>query len=446
VVRLEFVGSSARDASSVGSNPSRLVNLWADKVEAGGKTRRLLRSTAGMVAFAFTDSIFVRAMMEMDGSIILVANDGLYRAFGGVANRLGTVEPGENVAISRNLGTVTLTTGGRYYTWDGALTEPTPGAFSMFGSVGFMAGRTLLTEAGGNKWCWSDIADPGTLPALNVATAEQHDDKIVRLMVIAGTVMLFGERSTELWAVTGEGGAAAFALLPGSVKGVGLKSFGLVTPAGEGAFIVGSDDIAYLVSGSSWIPVSNAAVNDAIKTGNPTRCFYWEDRGHKFVALGFSDRPAWVYDIATGEWFERAEGVDYQPWRAACSVKLGADWIVGADDGRLYTLGGVMDNDEVLSREATSFPIYMDGQWFSVAELEMFTGAGFHAGTASLVLEPSKDGIIWGRSRSVDLGLDGDFGKRAIFRALGRYRQFVAKVTLTDADIPIYADCRVRFA
>lgn len=447
---MELFGPSSLDTSSPASNPGRLVNLWADKVEAGGKTRRLLRSAAGMTSFARTGSLFVRDAFTLDTAVFAVVNDRLYRCTSGAAALCGAVEPGPTASISRNGTVATVVSGGRYYNWNGStLSTPSAGAFSNFGSVGFLAQRTLLSELNGNRWCWSDIAAPQTLDGLNYAVAESRDDKIIRLMVSSGIVMLFGELSTEMWSVTGQGGANAFALLPGAVMDTGLKAFGLAVQTDGAVFLVGDDNIAYMAAGNSWAPVSTAPVNTALKDGQPERCVYWEDRGHKFCAIVFADRPAWVFDLATREWWERAEGVSYARWRATASARLGDLWIIGANDGNLYSLGGVTDDGGVLCREATGYPMIRNNDWFTLAELELFTGHGFQVmdRPASITLETSRDGIVFGRAMTRSLGMDGDFQKRVLFRGLGRHRQIVPRVTMTDeVDIPLYADARVRVA
>ena len=437
-MQVEFVGANGRDTSSLASNPSRLFNVWGDRVEDGGRAKRLLRSVPGMVRFATLPDVFVRDMLDLDGTLYSVAGNELYAG----SSSIGSVDFGDG-NLSRNYEKLTLTSVGKYYVWNGSLTEPTPGAFTSFGSVEFLAGRTLLTEKDGSKIQWSDIADPSTLPGLNVASAESRSDAIIRGMVSGGLYYVLGEKSTEVWAATGSGGAGAFALLPGMVQDIGLKAFGLVCRIGGGLFLVGNDGIVYLASGTTFNAISIAPVSTAITDGEPDTCLYWEYRGHKFAAITFKDRPAWVYCFTTGEWFERGETTDYLPWRARVSVKFGDDWLVGADDGGIYTLSGLDDDGEVLLREATSLPVYSDSQFFTVAEFEAFVSPGFV--NATLMLEVQKDGQ-YGLSRSVTASTIGG-NPRAVFRALGRAREFVFRVGISDpVEIDLWSAARLRVA
>lgn len=441
---VEFVGAGARDTSSLASNPSRLFNCWCEKIEDGGRARRLLRAAPGMVSYAAADDVFALDMFDLDGTLYAPVGDTLYKIESGTATALGTIVFGDG-NLSRNYDDLTITSGGNYYVWDGTtLAEPTPGAFSEFGSVEFLAGRTILTEKAGNKIQWSEIADPTDLDGLNVASAESRSDAIIRGMVSGGTLYVLGEKSTEVWAATGNGGADAFALIPGMVQDIGLSAFGLACKVGGGLFIVGNDGIVYLVAGTEFTPISIAPVSTAIKDGQPKTCLYWEDRGHKFAAITFRDRPAWVYTFTTGEWWERGEGTDYLPWRATVSAKSGNDWYVGADDGGFYRLGGLEDAGEVMLREATSLPVYNDGQFFTVAEFEAFASGGFV--DASLMLSVAKDGRF-GLGRRVTLSSVGNMGNRALFRGLGRAREFVFRLGVTDpVAIDLWSAARIRTA
>lgn len=446
---ITFAGQSMRDSSSPGSQTSRLINLYREPVGDGGKTQFLLRAAMGMEILAELDGVFTRDLFAYDDAVIAMVSGQLYKISGDGVLPIGAVTAGDIGQISRNGKYVTAVSGGKYYVWNPdtlSLTEPAAGPIESLASVDFLAGRTVLGELGGSRFCWSDIGDPSTLNGLNFATAEQRDDRLVRLMVVNGVIMLLGERSTEMWAPTGQGGAAVFALLGGSVVDRGLKSFNLACKAEGGLFVVGNDGIAYIIAGNQWAAVSTPAVNTAIKDGDPTTCIYWEDRGHKFAAITFDDRPAWVYDFATTEWWERAEG-NGDPWRATAAARMGGGFVVGLDNGNIFRLTNTpQDNGGPLWRRATSYTVYQGGNWFTLAAVEFLFGQGFQGGPFNIMLEIGK-GETFSPPRHLALGSTGDFGNRAKFSALGRHQVAVARLTITDPfDVPIYSDAEVRFA
>lgn len=447
---MEVFGPSAADQSNPQANPARLLNMFREPVPVAtqwGKPRHLLRQVQGLKQWADSGEIFARDLINMDGVLHGAFGNHLYR-FGadGTPAQLAPLRAGPTY-LARNAERITIASDGHYFVWSGTfLSEPAPGAFDRFGSVSYLAGRTILTELDGNRFQWSDIDDPSTLNGLNFASAEQRDDKLLRGLAVSGVLMLFGERSTEIWSATGLGGASAFGLLPGAVVDTGIKAPALAVAIGGGVFCIGSDGIAYIAAGTQWQAVSTPAVNTAIAGSDPKRCLYWEYRGHKFAAVTFGSCPAWVYDLTTQEWHERAQGQG--PWQAAVAVPYGSGFAFGATDGKVYTpvLDGT-DAGGTLYRQATSGLLDNGGGYFTIDECEFGASYGFQQmnQSAALQLEVSRDGVTWGRSESVDLGFDGDFMKRAVFRRLGTSRKFAMRLTLSDpCDFSVYSDANVR--
>lgn len=434
--QLEFFGQSARDSDMIGANPSRLTNFYREPIVSGGRGAAVLKSVPGLAPFSNPPGVFTRAMAEIDSKLYAVVGGRLYEiaADGGYTDR-GAIADDENTTISGNNGGVTIVAGGLYYLWNGTtLTNPTAGAFSSFGSHDYIGNYTVITELGGRRFQWSDIADPNDLPGLNFSTADGRDDNLIRPFAINGVLYLFKETSHEIWYVTGGAGAAAFERQAGGIVDVGLKSHNLITRIPGAAFFVGDDNRAHLVSGSVQ-PVSTPPVETAIKNCRPKSCFTYEDEGHTFCVITFRDCAAWVYDIALGEWHERAEGVLLDPWSVNCSAKFNGAWYCGRDDAALFKFDAIgTDDNGPLVREAVSRTLYQDGQRFSVAELELFPRQGFQSGTIELSV--SRDsGATWTDPKPRALGPIGNYGGRVIWRSLGQCRNITAKVRFTDPQV-----------
>lgn len=425
-------GPAARDDTAPQANPARLINCYR---EPGQRT--LIRAIDGLGVYSNTGKVLAGDMLDVDGDTYAIFGDTLFRVPG---ENLATVASGEQ-HLSRNGAAVTIVSGGRYFVWaNEALSEPT-GIFDSYGSVTYLAGRTILSEGDGNRFEWSDIGTPETLNGLNFASAEQRDDKLVRVMAVNGVIMCFGEKSTEIWAATGAGGAGAFALLPGAVVDTGLKARKLAVDVGGATFMVGDDGIAYLAASTQWVPVSIPAVNVAIRDSDPQRCVYWESLGHKFAAITFRDRPAWVYDLATQEWWERANGRDGR-WNVGMSCPKGQSWLFGATDGKVYEVKGTTDMGSTMYHEATSGLIDQGG-FVTINEIEFGASYGFQTFNVQLRMETSRDGVTWSRAGSVDLGYDGDFMRRAVFRRIGRSRKRAFRLQW-NSDLSIYADALIK--
>lgn len=440
-MKVEFVGPDARDPDNWQAASCRLVNCYREPSQ--GKTGHTVKSDLGMSAFSTLSGVFFRAMAEVSGNLYAACGSKLWKIdVSGGATSLGATADGAEATIAGNNGNVTACIGGNYYVWDGTtLSTPAPGAFSAFGSLAYIGNYTVLTEKGGRRFQWSSLAAPATLPGLNFSTADGRDDNIVRCAAVNGQLYIFKEKSHEIWYVTGQANAAAFERQAGGVNEPGLLGFGLLAKVpGATAFFIGSDGKAYIVGVG---PVSIPPVETAIRTLNPDRCLCWEDEGHVMCAIVFKDAPAWVYDLSTGEWHERARDVTFDPWPAAGSAKLGQDWFVGRSGGGIYKLARTNVDDGVpLVRSMVSRTLDNDGALIRLSQLEVFLRSGLAAGSVELRL--SKDnGMTWGMWRKLSWGV-GQYAPRLIWRALGMSRQWVAEIRTSEpVEVSVNAEGRV---
>lgn len=428
---VELVGQSGRDPDNVSANPARLVNVYAERTTEG---ERVLKSVLGMDFHTQLDGVFVRSMGRVDGVTYAVCGGRLWRInTDGSSTALGDLDTG-SASICGNNGYVCVQAGTRYFVYDpdtDTITEPAAGAFSDIGSVEFFGNYTILTEAGGRRFQWSDLADPTDLPGLNFSTADGKDDNLLRAFAMDGRLYLFKDESTELWYNTGEAGAEAMARVAGGVWDIGLLARNMICRFEGGAFIVGSDNRAHLVSSGGFQPVSTPPVETAIKLKRPQACLTYADEGHTFLVIIFKDCPAWCYDLATGEWHERAEGVNLGPWNVAASCLLGREWAIGRNDGQISILRrSNSDGPTPLTREITSRTLRMDGVRTILREFELFPQQGFSAGTINLHI--SRDGgSTWSLPKPKPIGGQGEYGRRIMWRQLGQARALTVRIRWT---------------
>jgi len=317
--KIEFFGMSMRDSDNIAANPARLVNLYREPIAGVGGA--VLKSVMATTSFAPMDIAFGQAIASVNGGLYAVADGVAYSvSSAGVETALGTLG-GSSATIAGNNGNVTFVCGGVYGVWDGtAWSIPATGAFSGFGSHDYIGNYTVLTEAGGSRFQWSNIADPKTLGGLNFSTADGRDDKCIRPIGLNGALYIFKQTSFEVWYLTGGAGAEAFERQSGGVVDVGLRAHDLICKMPQGAFFVGSDGRANILSGQVK-PVSIPAVETSIRDEKPLSCWTYEDEGHTFCGISFQGRPAWVYDVSTGEWHERASGINSGAWPTTSSAK-----------------------------------------------------------------------------------------------------------------------------
>jgi len=471
---LEFVGQTVQDGDNIQANASRLINCHRQLVLGQGKTRYTLNSVLGQDLADDIGAYEVRTMGYGNQKTWLVGNGLLYElAANGVLTSKGSVADDPLTLIDGNYSDVTITAGGNYYVWDGAtVSQPANKTFASVGSHCYVGGYTVLTERDGKRFQWSGLADAQTLDALHFASAEQVDDNIVHAIELGGNLVLLGEKSTELWQVTGQSGVNAFARVTSFNRG--LKGFHLIARFDNTAMFVGDDNNVYIGFGPGAIDVSTPAINTALENNEASRCIFYEDQGHKFFAITFSDRPAFVFDVRMKEWHERAEGANDGPWRALASVKTGEGWFIGNDDGEVHKLARTnKDLNGPLRRTAISSPLYLGDRKFKVNKVEMNArvgavevteapayaldvGGGFalKLGTgqalkvaegtgapraAKIGLQESRDGgNTWGDVKERSLGMSGDYDQRMIWRSRGHFNEYTVRVTIDEpADIPL---------
>lgn len=463
---VEFVGQSVQDSGNVAVNPARLINCYREPVVGQGRSQYVLQSVLGQTLLDDLGAVPVRAMGRGNGKNWVAGNSALYELAGaGTVTSRGAIADDSETQIDGNYTDVTVTAGNNYYVWDGStISQPTTKTFTDVGSHFYVGGYTVLLEDGGKRFQWSALADAGTLDASHFASADKSDDNLLRGFEVQGQALLMCERSAELWAITGDG-TTAFSFVTSWNRG--LRARNLATKFDDTLFYVGDDNNVYLGIGSGALDITTPAINTALIENTPTHCFYYEDRGHKFCVIRFSDRPAWVFDVKMQEWHERAEGADDGAFRAVASIE-GDTWQVGNDDGEIHSLSRVnLDLNQPLRRTAISSPIYLGDRKFIVSKLEISARVGeelideaieyaLSAGgvdvlevdtgfgllveslpagerEGELSLQVSKDGgRTFGAAKSRTLGTQGDYDRRMIWRQMGQAQQFCIKVLVDE--------------
>lgn len=467
---VEFTSQSARDALNPAAHTGRLVNCYREPMVAGGRGVYQIRAVPGMAQIADLErAAMPAAMVFQDRFLVVSGGDLISIGATGDVQVIGAVGNSAETSISENTGYATIVAGGKYWTWDGTTLDEVDVGFDA-GSVAYLGGYTVVTELGGRRFAWSDLADPTTFDGANIASAEINNDDIIRAVVLKDGLHLFKASGFEIWGVSGDAGPGAFVRISGAMEETGLRSYGLVTTLPNGMAFCGTDGRMHIYAGVMQ-PVSTPPMEVALDRYDAERMFYYEKRGHGFVCVAFRDVPAWCYDLATGEWHERAE--DGDAWRAVLSAKVGSEWWIGADNGKVSRLtDACRDFGAPLVREMTSLPVVFPTPTV-VSELEVFPVVGYgmqdegasgytdaavlslppgavegayDARPAQISLRVSRDGVSFGNMKSKDLGERGNHGKRVIFRNLGLFQRVGAfRLVLSSLrDVPIVSTVDVK--
>jgi hypothetical protein len=175
--------------------------------------------------------------------------------------------------------------------------------------------------------------------------------------------------------------------------------------------------------------------------------FGYVQEGHSFYVLTFpTEKKTWVYDASTNLWHQRrsypvdAAG-DEGRHRANCYAFFDGKHLVGDyTDGKIYEwdMGVYKDGTQTIRRIRTSQIVHNDRKniFFHKFELDFEGGVGLATGQGNdpqAMLQWSDDGgHTWSNEQWVDIGPIGEYTARAVWRRLGRSRNRVFRVMVSD--------------
>jgi hypothetical protein len=459
--QIPFVGASYRERSS-NLDAQACINLFPVLGESGtAKAVAALYGTPGTRPLVAAPYGPVRAVYApTDGSsAIVVAGGKVYRlshTFFTLAE-IGDVQQGTGpVSITDNGTQAVIVTGANGYIVDlgaNTVTRITDDAFYGANFVDILNGYAIFNRIGTNQFFIS-APDALTFDALDFASAESNFEPIVRLIVNHGELLLFKQTVTEIWRASGdvdfpfardtnaalEQGCAA----PWSVAAMDNSVFWLGRNV-DGAGIV------WRLNGYTPVRVSTDAVEYAIASYadiSDAVAYAYQQEGHTFYVLSFPTAGAtWVFDAATQLWHQRAyldptTGV-LGRHRSNCHMYFAGRHIVGdCTSGELYTL----DLDYYKDRASDPLPAIRaaahiadpDYGWIvhNRLQVDIETGVGIASGQGVApvaLLDWSDDGgHTWSNQHAAALGRMGEYRARVRWNRLGRARDRVYRITISD--------------
>ena len=453
-----FVGGSY-EARGASFDSQRLVNLYPELSGSGtSRTAAALYGTPGLVRWATLAGGPVRGLLRVSPSLALaVAGANVYRlAPGGAATLVGTLTSNSGpVSMASNGAQVLIVSGtaGHVFTVaDGTLSQITDPDFTGADVVQFIDGYFVVNKPGTGQFQISSLY--GTdFDALDFATAEGAPDLLVSLIVDHRELWLFGQTSTEVFFNSGNADFP-FERIQGAFVEHGCTAPQSVAKLDNSVFWLSADDrgqgVVMRATGYQPQRVSTHAVEFALgqyATLSDAVAWTYQQEGHAFYVLSFpAAGRTWCFDASTGLWHERA-------WRNPATGLLGrhrggchmafdglnivGDWETGA----LYSLDldAYTDDGAALPRiRRCPHAAHHDALWqfFHRLQLIMDAGVGTPSGQGAApvaMLRWSDDGgVSFGSEISANVGRIGERRTRVLWRRLGKSRDRVFEVTITD--------------
>lgn len=457
VTAFAFVGGSYT-ARSVNFDCAQTLNLYPERSESGtSKSIAALIGTPGSVIYTTLGAQPIRGMYRFTPTVaIVVMGSYVYKVSpGGVSTLIGAIDTQNTPArMSDNGTTVMLVTGAFGYFIDPValtVTQITDGAFVGADYVGFVAGRFVWNKPNSGQFQYTEPYST-SFSALNFYTAESSPDNLVSLAINHSEVWLFGPNSVETWALTGDN-SDPFGRIQGAQMETGIDAPASLAKMDNTLFWLGGDDrgrgiVMKAVGYSQAVRVSTHAIEYAIASYEDVSdavAWTYQQEGHTFYVLNFpSADKTWVFDAAENLWHERSysdEMGQQHRIRGVNQMDFDGETLVGDwQFGMIYKLRLDVYSDAgsaiMRRRSCPHLSNDLKQQLFHSLQVDMETGVGvpFDQGSdPQAMLDWSDDGgHTWSNEVWASVGKIGEYRTRLRWRRLGRSRDRVFRVTITD--------------
>lgn len=445
-----------------GRSPSfdaqKTLNFYVEATESGtSRSKAMLIGTPGCNPWLEMSGGGIRGMIVFDTSTaVVIAGGSVWKVTTAkVATLLGFVSDNTDTVSLASNGTVIMMVDG---TTDGYFIDPTLETVVRISDPDFFGGTAVDYLDGYFIWNRPDTGQfqitelfGEAIDPLDFATAEAGPDDLVTLIVDHREAWLLGQNTTE---VRYNSGNADFPIEPiqGAFLQVGCAAPRSVVKLDNTIFWLASDDrgLAGYHRAENWNSkrVSNDAFDFAIASYSRVDdavAYSYQQEGHGFIVISFPTAGAtWSLDVSNGLWHERpyrlSDGT-LTRHRSNCQMYFAGLTIVGDwEIAQLYSLdlGYYTDNGAAIlsMRRAPHLANGVDYAFHHSLQLTMQTGVGLTTGQGSdpqAMLRWSDDGgYAWSNERWASIGRLGERMARVMWRRLGKSRDRIYEVSITD--------------
>ena len=332
------------------------------------------------------------------------------------------------------------------YRTDGiVLSQPVfPGAAGVSAVTAF-DGYFIAALTNSARFYWSAVNDATSWPVLNFATAESHPDNLLDVLVINDQLALLGQESIEFWQPNPSGDAnLPFTRINGLTYSKGVLNTGAAVYADNTLVWVGNDGIVYR-RGSVPQRISDHGIEEQIQEAGSARLFTFNWVGHVLLAIALPNQTL-IYDFSTGQWSEFST-YGFLGWRAQCGVANGEVPVFGDSTGpNVLTLSNAAINDAGNIVERHFSAATPDRTIINNISLDAQSGIGSEPNGSAIIIEMrlSRDGgQTFGPWLQSNLGVRGQYRKRAVWRRLGSY-DIGAQIEFRTTDDSMFSVQSVR--
>ncbi len=393
---IPIVGGSYSDDTRPFSSQLTVNWLPVRAERPGGRSESMLRTPPGLDAFLTVGAGPIRGIHNAEGKLFVVSGNTLYRVGHQEAPQvIGTIAGTRRVQMSHNqrdggneLIVVNGESGYTYNTAKNTFAKITDEGYPGAGVVRYIGQYFVQIEPQRRFWFHSDLADGTSYNTLDRYEAESSPDRLQTLEVNQGQLIVFGERTCEVWENSpfqADSNSYTTVFQRATVIERGAASAHATAVMDNTVYFVGSDGIVYYLDGYTPSRISTSAEEQELAKHNlaDVFTFVWEDRGHKVFYVTCPTGRTMGFDVSSREWSDR-RSYGRDRWRVNALAEFGGDWIAGSyQSGELYRLdwGVFIDGGEVMESFRRTGALHADQNRVRLNAVELV----FDTGTCAVV-------------------------------------------------------------
>lgn len=312
-------------------------------------------------------------------------------------------------------------------------------------SIDYIDGYFIVHDRTTGQFTISKSYDGTVWAPLDVASAEGWPDNLLRVYADHRELWLFGTQTTEVWYDSGD--TFPFDRISGAYIEYGIGAADSVAKADNSLFWLTDKGLIARANGYTPQIISNRLVEYDISTFerfDDAKAFVYIESGHQMYVLHFpTANRTWVYDVPMDFWHRWSSWPNDGRHRSNCYCWFSNKHLVGDyETGIIYELSHKYfdDDGEEIRGQWTFPPINNDRIWLFHSELEihMKTGVGLDEedtdgdGPQAMLQISDDTGITWGNEKWQSIGKLGQYDRRLRWQRLGRSRNRLYRITITD--------------
>ena len=286
-VPVEVVGQTYQHRSRSLSS-QRTVNLIPEFV-LSGRSNTALTCWPGSKSFSDGSGqdrgmhVFQNTLYKVSGTTLESIDTS------GSRTTIGTVNGSAPCIFANDGNSMRIATGNKDYIYDGTtLAEITDGDLKPGNSVAYI-NQQMVNDSDGGQFQVSNVGDPDSIDALNVATAESAPDDTIRVFTFNQILFLFGENTVEPWENTGAGNPP-FQRITQAVMPIGLSAVHSVASTTQAVYFLGSDRSVYRFTFNDPQSVTSPAIASTFENFSvvdDARSYIVNIEGQSFYVINF---------------------------------------------------------------------------------------------------------------------------------------------------------------